>query len=257
MPNDRLAASDPAIDWNTRSTGAPASIARSVVVRCASTHACVGTAKREISSSSIVSRSAVRCTLSVAGLMPMTASPQPYSRPSRIAAAMPAGSSVGWLGCRRTASRPGNPMVSRKAVTTRQRRATAIRSWLRISFETAATISGVSPGASAASASPVAASDSSQSRKPPTVRWATGAKAAASRPSMISRVTSSLSCGTSASVRNRDSGSSASVQRAATRSASEPAATPASTSPERCADAFASTAFRSANSQRVPAIVCA
>ena len=33
--------------------------------------------------------------LSEAGLMPMVASPQPYSRPSTMAAAMPFGSSVG------------------------------------------------------------------------------------------------------------------------------------------------------------------
>jgi hypothetical protein len=39
----------------------------------------------------------------------------------------------------------------------------------------------------------VAASDNSQSRKPPTVRCATDAKAAASWLSMISRVTSSVS----------------------------------------------------------------
>ena len=39
-------------------------------------------------------------------------------------------------------------MVLRNLVTTRIFRATAIRSWLRISFETAAAISGVSPGAS-------------------------------------------------------------------------------------------------------------
>lgn len=83
--------------------------------------------------------------------------------------------------------------MSRKRVTTRQRRATPIRSWLRISLLTAATISGVKPGASAASTSVVATSDSSQSRKPPTVRWATGAKAAASWVSTISRVTSSTS----------------------------------------------------------------
>ena len=44
MPKPRFAASVPAIDWNTRSTGAPASIARSVVVTCASTQVCVGMA---------------------------------------------------------------------------------------------------------------------------------------------------------------------------------------------------------------------
>ena len=66
-----------------------------------------------------------------------------------MAAAMPRGSSVGSLGCSRTDRRPGRPMVSRKAVTTRHFRAIRIRSWLRISLETAAAISGVSPGARA------------------------------------------------------------------------------------------------------------
>jgi hypothetical protein len=83
--------------------------------------------------------------------MPITASPAPYIRPSRMLAAMPAGLSAGWLGCSRTARWPGRPRVLRKRVTTFTLRATAIRSWLRISLLTAATISGVRPGASAAS----------------------------------------------------------------------------------------------------------
>ena len=89
--------------------------------------------------------------------------------------------------------RPSSPMVLRNAVTTRHLRATSIRSWLRMTLLTAATISGVSPGASAASTSGVAASLSSQLRKSPTVRWATGAKATASCVSMMRRVTSSAS----------------------------------------------------------------
>ena len=40
----RFAASVPAIDWNTRSTGAPRSIARMLVVTCASTQLWVGMA---------------------------------------------------------------------------------------------------------------------------------------------------------------------------------------------------------------------
>jgi hypothetical protein len=84
-------------------------------------------------------------------------------------------------------------MVSRKRVTTRQRLATSSRSWLRISFDTAAAISGVIPGAARASSAGPVASDRSQSRKAPTVRWAMGAKAGASCPSSRSRVTSSSS----------------------------------------------------------------
>ena len=119
-------------------------------------------------------------TLSVAGLTPITASPEPQSSPSRVEAAMPRGSSVGWLGCSRVASRPGRPRVERKAVTTRHLRATAIRSWLRISLDAAAAISGVKPGDRAASAAPSAACDSSQSRNWPTVMCDTGTKAASS-----------------------------------------------------------------------------
>ena len=131
--------------------------------------------------------------LSVAGFKPITASPLPSSRPSRVAARMPWASSVGWLGCSRLDSRPGRPRVERKAVVTWHLRATAMRSWLRISLETAATISGVRPGARAVRVSGVAALDSSQSRNAPTVRPETASKAAASWLSMISRVTLSRS----------------------------------------------------------------
>ena len=41
-------------------------------------------------------------TDSVAGLTPITASPQPYSRPSTAASRMPPRSSAGWFGCTRT-----------------------------------------------------------------------------------------------------------------------------------------------------------
>ena len=108
-------------------------------------------------------------------------------------AATPAGSSVGWLGCNRTERRPASPTVLRNRVTTRRLRATAIRSWLRMSLLTAATISGARPAAIPANASPVAASDSSQSRKSPTVMALTGSKASGSCESMIRRVTSSAS----------------------------------------------------------------
>ena len=116
-------------------------------------------------------------TLSVAGLTPITASPAPSSRPSSVEAATPCGSSVGWFGCSRTDSRPGRPMVLRKRVTTRHFAATAIRSCRRMSLLTAAAISGVRPGRSAASAAgsrAPAASRGSRRRS----GAATGAKAA-------------------------------------------------------------------------------
>ena len=64
-------------DWKTRSTGAPCSMARKVVVTCASTQDCVGIAQRRRISSIIRNRSETVATLSVAGLMPITASPLP------------------------------------------------------------------------------------------------------------------------------------------------------------------------------------
>jgi hypothetical protein len=62
-----------------------------------------------------------------------------------------------------------------------------------MSLLTAATISGVRPGARSVSTVVSASQDSSQSRKPPTVSDRTGANAAASWESMIRRVTSSSS----------------------------------------------------------------
>ena len=106
---------------------------------------------------------------------------------------MPLTSSKGWLGCNRTLMRPRRPMVLRKADVTWHFFATRMRSWLRISFETAAAISGVMPRDNFRSVSVLAASDSSQSRNPPTVSEATGAKAVRSCVSTIRRVTSSSS----------------------------------------------------------------
>jgi hypothetical protein len=159
--------------------------------------------------------------------MPMTASPLPYSRPSSRLAAMPEASSVGWLGCKRVDSRCCRPMVLRKAVTTRHFLATRIRSWTRMILQTAADISGVMPGAAAASAAASASSLRSQLRKSPTVRWRSGANASASWLSMIKRVTSSFSYGTSTSLRNVANGSADRVICAATLSSALAAATPA------------------------------
>ncbi|SST08993.1 Uncharacterised protein [Acinetobacter baumannii] len=78
-------------------------------------------------------------------------------------------------------------------MTTRIFCATRTRSWTRMIFDTAAAISGVRPGARARRLASSAASPSSQSRKPPTVRWDTGAKASRWWVSMIRRVTSSSS----------------------------------------------------------------
>ena len=190
-PKDSFTPCVPPIDWNTRSTGAPRCIATMVVVTCDSTQVWVGMSKRSRTESSMRSSAITASTLSVAGFTPITASPAPNSRPSITAAATPRGSSVGWFGCSRIDSRPGRPMVLRKRVATGHFAATCIRSATRMILLTAATISGVRPGASAVTASGAAAS--SQSRKAPTVRLRTGAKAVASWRSMIRRVISSAS----------------------------------------------------------------
>ena len=183
----------------------------------------------------------------------MTASPTPWIRPSSTAAAIPRGSSAGWFGCNRVDSRPARPMVLRNAVTTRTFCATTIRSWLRISFDTAATISGASPGATRASIAASVCGSNNQSRKSPTVIADSGANAAASWLSMISRVTSSLSYGTSGTSRKWRSGKSASTARAQTRCAALSAASPASASPDRAGEAAAMTAARLPKRWRSPA----
>ena len=82
-------------------------------------------------------------------------------------------------------------MVSRKRVTTEHFAAITIRSLSPLILATAAAISGVMPGASAASFCAVGASERSQSRNPPTVRCAITPNAARSCVSTMRRVTSS------------------------------------------------------------------
>src|SRR5664279_5195981 len=106
-------------------------------------------------------------------------------------------------------------MVLRNAVVTRHFFATRMRSWLRISFDTAAAISGVIPRDDLASTSVLAASDSNQSRSAPTVSEDIASKASMSWLSMIRRVTSSSSYGMTVSSRNCFSGTSASAILAA------------------------------------------
>lgn len=82
----------------------------------------------------------------------------------------------------------------RKAEVTRMADATRMRSWLRMIFDVAAAISGVTAGemrAMRSAASGRVEISSNQSRNPPTVRWEISAKAARSWVSMMRRVTSS------------------------------------------------------------------
>ncbi len=105
--------------------------------------ACVGTPSASISRSRPCRIAATVSTDSVAGLTPMTASPQPNSRPSTAASRMPPRSSAGWFGCTRMPSTPRSPIVLRQRVTLRILLAARTRSLLLISLATAAAISGV------------------------------------------------------------------------------------------------------------------
>ena len=172
MPKLRLAASVPAIDWKSRSTGAPASRQASWVVMWARQQAWVGIAKYvDQPVQALEDRARRPSTDSAAGLTPITASPQPKSRPSAAESRMPARSSLGWLGWIRMPRTPRSPIVLRHRVTTRILLAARTRSLLLISFATAAAISGVSPADAAARCSPVVASSRIHSRNSPTVRW--------------------------------------------------------------------------------------
>ena len=77
MPNARLAPSVPASDWNIRSIGQPRSSAFIWTVTCDRTQCWVGIRLRRQRSSSARRIAAVDSGVSVAGLTPMTASPQP------------------------------------------------------------------------------------------------------------------------------------------------------------------------------------
>ena len=105
---------------------------------------------------------------------------------------MPRRSSVGWFGCSRIESRPGNPIVLRKRVTTRHFAADRDQVLQPHQLADRGDHLGRQPGRSAVSALRFAP-PSSNSRNSPTVSAATGANAAASWVSMISRVTSSAS----------------------------------------------------------------
>ena len=76
-PNARLPASVPASDWNIRSIGQPSASAFICTVMWDSTQCWVGMPWARHSASSAVRIAAVDSGVSVAGLTPITASPQP------------------------------------------------------------------------------------------------------------------------------------------------------------------------------------
>jgi hypothetical protein len=76
-PKARLPASVPASDWNIRSIGQPSSRAFICTVTWDSTQCWVGMACLRQTSSRAVKIAAVEAGVSVAGLTPITASPQP------------------------------------------------------------------------------------------------------------------------------------------------------------------------------------
>ena len=133
-------------------------------------------------------------TLSEAGLMPMTASPRAEEETVDDGGSDAGGVVGGVVGleARGEAAREADGGAEAGdyagffAVT-------AMRSCTRMILETAAAISGVMPGAKAARVSVVASWERRQSRKPPTVREAIGAKALGLWVSKMRRVTSSVS----------------------------------------------------------------
>ena len=135
----------------------------------------------------------------------------------------------------------------RKRVTTRIFAATEIRSCNRMIFETAAAISGVKPGASAAKAV-----GAGIVRKQPVAKFADGQmrdrreRRGVVRDRQIRRVTSSSSYG----IRLGEKGLQRHIGQRHLRRARVlrrlRAAMPASSSPERSGDAFARRPFRSA-----------
>ena len=93
--NERSAITEHFIKRLMKTYGVPKDVAFICTVMCESTQCCVGTLFRFSTSSIAVRISAVDSGVSVAGFTPITASPQPYDRPSRIDARMPMTSSVG------------------------------------------------------------------------------------------------------------------------------------------------------------------
>ena len=193
MPKDWLVFSVPPMDWNTKSTGTCCSMSCNVVVRWVKTQAWVGISNRWMRSLSKWFIWAIWRGSSLAGLMPITASPQPYSRPSISEMPMPFRSSAGWLGWMRDEKCPANPKVFLNRVGLMHFLATTIKSWLRIILETAATISGVSPHLITCNSWVVVVCCKSQSLKLPTVWPEINWKATASCESIINRLTSSSS----------------------------------------------------------------
>ena len=174
MPKPVLAFSVPAMDWNIRSIGIFLFANWIPEVIWVSTQDWVGIWYSWIMWSNNFNNSERFCRLSVAGLIPITASPLPYISPSRIDAEIPIRSSVGWFGCKRVERCPSSPMVFLNRVTTRHFFATRIRSWLRMILLTAATISGISPIFKAVIFSVVASVLNSQLRKSPRVKCEIG-----------------------------------------------------------------------------------
>ena len=211
---------------------------------CASTQVCVGTPRRSTTSCSTRSTAATEDTDSLTGLTPMSASPQPCRSPSSVETSTPSTASVGWLGWTRQPRTPRSPIVLRRRVIVRSGAAPTMRSLLLMSLATAAAISGVSAQASPSSHTRANPRESTISRSSPTVTERRSEKRSRSCPASMSAVTSSSTSGVSAI---SPSVTSASAILAATRSSSEPAASPASWSPDFSSLALASSVRRSAN----------
>ena len=118
MPNPALAASVPAIDWNTRSTGAPFAIASIALVTWVSTQVCDRDGVAPAGTSSSMCSSVVAlATLSVAGLMPIdrVADPVAAARPGSRSRRRAGRRSDGWAAAGWQAA-PAGRCVVRNAV---------------------------------------------------------------------------------------------------------------------------------------------
>ena len=246
MPKLLLAASVPAIDWNTRSTGEPLRISSSVVVTCASTQLWVGMSSLRGSRRASRAARCARSGLSVAGLMPITASPaaeqQAVENAGRDAARRRR--SDGWAAAAPTAGRAGRSCCGSASPPAFRRdhhqvlQAADLADRRRHLRRDAGRERRELRRRRLVRQQPVAEAADGQMRDRREGRAGRGCRRSAASPRRLRR-------GRPCSLQERRSGRSASANCAATRSSPVSAARPASWSPLRNGVAFASSVLRS------------
>lgn len=142
-PKPVLVASVPPMDWKTRSTGVPAAI-RSITVVTWVRNAGLRPHLQplaEIVEHADEIMDALRAVRGRVDAADGIAAAEQQAIEDTGQNTLRVIGRVVWLGCRREASRPGRPIVSRIRVVTRRLAAIKIRSWMRQILATAATIS--------------------------------------------------------------------------------------------------------------------